>query len=105
MIALALAVLTLTAVNPVPRRAVDLARLSPGELIAYFDGWLEGWLEGAATADAEHYAPLDAAAADTVRRLANVPPRDVLEERRGNPAGAAAIRAGWTRAGLRKGAA
>ena len=47
----------------------------------------------------------DQEAREVVRRIANVPPRDKLEELRGNSAKAESIRDGWRRNGLLGGAA
>ncbi|WP_380161554.1 hypothetical protein [Kineococcus sp. R86509] len=66
--------------------------------VAYWFGYLQGRKE----ALGEQPGQFQVAAADVVRRMANTPPRDELEELRGNPAGAQRIREQWQRLGLRE---
>ncbi|NIZ91574.1 hypothetical protein [Kineococcus rubinsiae] len=86
--------------NSTARPVLDLARLNPRELWLWLRGWEAGYLEGAHDERADVEADRRAAAAcgaDVARRVAGVPPRDVLEERRGRPARAQAVRQDWHR--------
>ncbi|WP_432542322.1 hypothetical protein [Kineococcus sp. SYSU DK002] len=80
---------------------IELERVPIDKLSWWLAGEEHGYLAGARVAEDEFFAPIEQAARDSVRRYATNPPRDELEELRGNPDHAQAIREYWELTGLR----
>lgn len=79
---------------------LDFTRFTAADWQLWHAAYVAGYLDGAAQERAEHFAPIDAAARETVRRTARTTDFASMCEVRGDHARAQAVREHWHATGL-----